>query len=671
MSERNTRIRASQIINILPSDLDVTIALGTGMDGYIPSYDEATKKFTWVAQGGVNALADLTDVEFNTGTPIDKSLLVYDDGIINLELDYIEYSTNSSAQLAWISSDAITGYGLDECDLTGSPVTAHNEDTPASRAFDDSISGTDYWNGDGVPGWLKYDFGSGNEKTIARYTITAYSSAGYRAPKDFTFEGSNNNSDWDILDTQTALSWGASEKKTFNISNVTAYRYYRWNITAVESSNGILFFEAEMIEETIPNLQCYSESSITNQGSYSLKIIAQQTGSLNDYLRLIFGTGNNKDLSTYDNIKFDIRASREGTNLQMILHDSGGTTTTNNIEIGTGESNTWKTITWNISAETGLTIDDIDYIDFKIINADSANTIYLDNIYAQKINPANWKADYIISIDGTLSENSDFNIPTEKAIKTYVDIKSKHQITRGFEIVNNSSDKDHDIDIQPGTLYHNSTEVNLISIITIQLDNNAHWIDGSLYSFSGGIGFAYIYVKNDGTCRFDEHIPDYADTSGNTVGTKYYYKDGSNNYWRVIGAVRVATDDTVDYFFQNGIRFMYDIPIQKTTTTSPTVWSASLSCATEIPAISKLGIFGSFARSTVGAGQTEIRIRPNGSSWNTNAENASAYDIMGSTYPCGAGNQFQGMTDNNRAIQYYTLASSCAISVQGYIINIR
>ena len=53
-SERNTRIRASQIASILPDDIESTNAK---VDNYIPSYDEATGKFTWVANagGGISA----------------------------------------------------------------------------------------------------------------------------------------------------------------------------------------------------------------------------------------------------------------------------------------------------------------------------------------------------------------------------------------------------------------------------------------------------------------------------------------------------------------------------------------------------------------------------------------------------------------------------------------
>lgn len=48
-TERNTRIRASQISSVLPNDLEAINAL---VDTYVPAYDSATGKFEWVAGGG-------------------------------------------------------------------------------------------------------------------------------------------------------------------------------------------------------------------------------------------------------------------------------------------------------------------------------------------------------------------------------------------------------------------------------------------------------------------------------------------------------------------------------------------------------------------------------------------------------------------------------------------
>jgi len=48
MVERHTRIRAAQISSVLPDDLESTNVLGSGIDGYLASYDLSTEKFTWL-----------------------------------------------------------------------------------------------------------------------------------------------------------------------------------------------------------------------------------------------------------------------------------------------------------------------------------------------------------------------------------------------------------------------------------------------------------------------------------------------------------------------------------------------------------------------------------------------------------------------------------------------
>jgi hypothetical protein len=127
------------------------------------------------------------------------------------------------------------------------------------------------------------------------------------------------------------------------------------------------------------NLCCFSESAVKTQGSYSLKGVAKITDSLND--TLIRTVSPTIDLSGLDTIKFDIRASRTGSNIKIGIHDSGGTTTekTHNIS----SANEFETDTWDISAIADANKNAIDQIKFTILNADAANTFYLDNMYAE------------------------------------------------------------------------------------------------------------------------------------------------------------------------------------------------------------------------------------------------------------------------------------------------
>ena len=130
-------------------------------------------------------------------------------------------------------------------------------------------------------------------------------------------------------------------------------------------------------EEGIP-LCAYSEDTIKQQGSYSLKGIALITSSLNNTLTRTVGP--TIDLSDQDTIELSIRASRTGSNIKIAIHDSGGVTTEYTPNIAS--ANVWQKVIWNISAVVNANKDDIDSIIIPIVNADAENTFYLDWMFA-------------------------------------------------------------------------------------------------------------------------------------------------------------------------------------------------------------------------------------------------------------------------------------------------
>ena len=89
------------------------------------------------------------------------------------------------------------------------------------------------------------------------------------------------------------------------------------------------------------------------------------------------------DLTGLSQIKFDIYASRTGSNIKIGIHDSGGTTTENTPNVTS--ANAWQTVTWDVSAVSNANKDAIDSIIVTILNADSANTFYIDNMFAQSV----------------------------------------------------------------------------------------------------------------------------------------------------------------------------------------------------------------------------------------------------------------------------------------------
>jgi len=103
------------------------------------------------------------------------------------------------------------------------------------------------------PHWISYDLGSGVSKCVAQYTIQPYS---VYFPTAWKFQGSNNNTDWTDLDTQTGQSFSSSEKKTYNsFLNSTYYRYYRWYFTGGKAD--LVILELEAMELMYPDPACY------------------------------------------------------------------------------------------------------------------------------------------------------------------------------------------------------------------------------------------------------------------------------------------------------------------------------------------------------------------------------------------------------------------------------
>ena len=120
------------------------------------------------------------------------------------------------------------------------------------KAFDDNFTATKWAtpSGSAVPSWIKYDLGVGITKTVTAYTVTSGNDGPSRDPRDWTFEGSNDNVLWTVLDTQKGQSFSSRlQTRIFRFANVTAYRYYRLNITANSGSDLTQIEELEFCED--------------------------------------------------------------------------------------------------------------------------------------------------------------------------------------------------------------------------------------------------------------------------------------------------------------------------------------------------------------------------------------------------------------------------------------
>lgn len=161
------------------------------------------------------------------------------------------------------------------------PYKAFNH-TSSPDVVDDS------WVVNDLIGWLQFKFDSSVK--VSHYVVVAkgYSNgAETQSPKDWTFEGSNDGSTYDILHTVTGeINWTSAERRSFTFENSSEYLYYRINITANNGDTTYLSIgELEMMEVIFSNKILISFSD----GSY--KSIIPTTYGSSDYIPIM--TSNN------------------------------------------------------------------------------------------------------------------------------------------------------------------------------------------------------------------------------------------------------------------------------------------------------------------------------------------------------------------------------------------
>lgn len=114
----------------------------------------------------------------------------------------------------------------------------------AFRAFDKTTS---FWQAQSKSGWVKYEFDL--PIVISKYVLQVTGIIN-GAPTQWTFEGSNDDTSWTVLDTKTGISdWTSGMTKEFEFQNNVNYKFYRLNVvTTKDGSERIQLAEVDMFE---------------------------------------------------------------------------------------------------------------------------------------------------------------------------------------------------------------------------------------------------------------------------------------------------------------------------------------------------------------------------------------------------------------------------------------
>jgi hypothetical protein len=234
----------------------------------------------------------------------------------NLKLGIVNNTYNTDSIPTMTSNSAPSGVASANSELGASYY--------AYKAMSDSTaSGDTAWVTSGVStGWIKYDFTT--TKIITKYTMARGNSTSLgaigdasRMPKDWTFQGSNNDSDWTTLDTVTSeTNWTDPDLvHNFTFSNSTSYRYYQIVISANNGDAYLGIGELEMMESVVTEIT----PNITDADTWQTVTwdISSVTNANKDDIDSIIITAVNADAENTFYID-NFRVDGEKTNMTLV-----------------------------------------------------------------------------------------------------------------------------------------------------------------------------------------------------------------------------------------------------------------------------------------------------------------------------------------------------------------
>ncbi|WP_285644798.1 GH92 family glycosyl hydrolase [Lentzea sp. NBRC 102530] len=129
-------------------------------------------------------------------------------------------------------------------------------------------------------GWVTYQFASA--QNIKKYALSSANDSPERDPKNWTVQGSNNGTDWTVLDTRTGETFSERlQTKTYDVATPGSYTWYKLDITLNNGSTNIVQLAEWQLSDGSTNPPAPNMRSVVGSGptsGYTSKSRAGWTG---------------------------------------------------------------------------------------------------------------------------------------------------------------------------------------------------------------------------------------------------------------------------------------------------------------------------------------------------------------------------------------------------------
>lgn len=201
------------------------------------------------------------------------------------------------------------------------------------------------------PKRIVYDFQTPTFIDTFKLMLGSANSASSRAPKDISFDGSDDGTAWTELGSWTETGWSASEERTFSFANEKAYRYYRISFATNNGGGNVVeFFRLQYgrgnRNSFIVDLDGLDASDFTNISTAGTGHLSAGDGVLSGDLDMT--TGGKSKFS-----RIDGTIDLNGTNSLVVAALSGVGTITDSAEFDLTDADATRVTTPNTFITSG------------------------------------------------------------------------------------------------------------------------------------------------------------------------------------------------------------------------------------------------------------------------------------------------------------------------------